>query len=291
MRNKRRLGVVFALAATVALAAAGSAIATTSSVSFSITPTNPHGTFKPSKLFVNTHTEYDSGTFPGTFTNRTQLFFDKNMQINQGAVPVKCTDAQMNLGNATMQQAMNANCTGGKARNALVGTGTAQANAVSEGDSKACVLAFNRAPNGILLFTRVQTLGNISCLNANTNTAGNVTVVLKAPLSANPASTSPGGSLPGAFYGGGKKLDFNNITAVAGLPLRDFKVTTGKGAPQTNLTGTKANFIKAKCTQRAGLGTPAKKWVMRAIFTYNNGPSSANLNPSQVLNVKKGPCT
>jgi hypothetical protein len=291
MRSKRRLGVVLALAATVALAAVGSAFGTTSSVSFSVTPTNPHGTFKQAKLFVNTHTEYDSGTFPGSFTNRAQLFFDRNIQINQGSVPVRCTDAQLNIGNANMKTAMNTNCTGGKARAALVGTGTAQANAVSEGDSKACVLAFNRKPNGILLFTRVQTLGAINCANANNNTAGNVTVVLKAPLSANPGSTSPGGPLPAAFYKTGKKLDFNNITAVAGLPLRDFKVTTGKGAPQTALTGNKANFIKAKCTQRAGLGTPAKKWVMRTLFTYNNGPSTANLSPSQVVNSKKGPCT
>ncbi len=285
MRIKRRLGVVFALAATMALTAASSAFGTTSSVKFSITPNNPHGTFKPSKLFVNTHTEYDSGPFPGSFTNRTQLFLDRNIQVNNNAVPVKCTDGQLS-GATTMASAMNTACTGGQAKAALVGSGTAEANAASEGDSKACVLAFNRSPNGILLFTRVKIAGPISCANPNTNGAGDVPVLLKAVLSTNPASTSPGGALSSPYYQTGKKLDFNNITDVAGLPLRDFKVTTGKGAPQTNLIGAKANFIKAKCTSRAGLGAPAKKWVMRALFTYNTGPSTPNLSPTQVLNVK-----
>ena len=186
MRIKRRLGVVFALAATVALAAAGTAIATTSTkpagpTDFKITSASPPfgNATEPAKLYVNTHTEYDSGTFPGTFTNRTQLFFDKNMQINQSAVPVRCTDAQLS-GATTMASAMNTACTGGQAKAALVGSGTAEANAASEGDSKGCVLAFNRSPNGILLFTRVKIAGPISCANANTNGAGDVPVLLKA---------------------------------------------------------------------------------------------------------------
>ncbi len=61
---------------------------------------------------------------------------------------------------------------------------------------------------------------------------------------------------------------------------------SGKGAPQTNLTGAKANFIKAKCTSRAGLGTPAKKWVLRTIFKYNSG-----IPAEQAVNYKTGACT
>ena len=114
---------------------------------------------------------------------------------------------------------------------------------------------------GILLFTRLQVPGSFSCANPATNSGGNTTVILKAPLATNPASTTPGGALTPAYYQGGKWLDFANIPQ--GLPLSDFNVTTGKGSPETNLTGAKANFIKAKCTSRSGLGTPAKKWVMR----------------------------
>ena len=136
-------------------------------------------------------------------------------------------------------------------------------------DTQACVLAFNRNPNGILLFTRVFLTGQTAnCSSPATNEGGFTTVLLQAPLATNPASTTPGGSLPAAFYQGGKWLDFNHITDVAALPLADFNVNVGKGAPNTNLTGSKANYIKAKCTSRSGLGSPAKKWVMRTIFKY-----------------------
>ena len=270
MRIKRRLMVVCALAATGAMVAVGVALAAgaSSTVSFSVTPKTALGTTgKPVKLTLHTHTTYpDVGP---TKTTRAQLYFDKNIVFSPTSVP-KCNQANLDaLGNGTMQQAM-ATCGG-----SLVGTGTAAANFAAPGDIHGCVLVFNVldanasvAGNqaGVYLFTRLQVPpGPISCASVATNTQGNVTVALKAPLATNPASTTPGGPLPAANFQGGKWLDFNNIPQ--SLPLSDFNVQTGKGAPQTNLTGTKANFIKAKCTLRAG----KKNWKMRTVFSYNQG--------------------
>jgi hypothetical protein len=285
MPIKGRLYVTLALAATLALGVVGvaQAINANSTSSFNVTPsTGLGGTFKPVKLNLHVHNTY---TVAGTKTMRTRLYFDKNIQFNLGSVP-KCNVNNI-TGNITMKAAMTA------CKSALVGTGTAQANAAVPGDVKGCVLAFNALdansskPNnqpGVLLFTRFQVAGPIVCTNAANNQNGNSTVLLAAPLATNPASTTPGGPLPAAFYKGGKWLDFNNIPQT--LPLSDFNVNVGKGAPQTNLTGTKANVIKAKCTKRSGLGTPAKKWVMRTIFKYNSGSPT-----EQVVNSKKGPCT
>lgn len=285
MRIKRRLVVVFALAAATALGAVGiaQAINANSTVSFSVTPKTGLGSAgKPVKLNVHTHTNYTAG---GTTTTRARLFFDKNILFNPNAVP-KCATSGVS-GDKTMKQAMTACST------KLVGTGTAQANFITPGDIKGCVLAFNAQdgnPNvggnqpGILLFTRLQVPGNINCSNPANNENGNGAILLQAPLATNPGSTTPGGSLNAAHYQGGKWLDFNNIPQTA--PLSDFNVNTGKGAPGTSLTGTKANYIKAKCTSRTGLGSPNKKWVMRTIFHYNSGSPL-----TQVVNSKYTNCT
>src|SRR6476661_8309877 len=282
MRIKRRLIVVCALAAITAVGAVGAAqaINANSTVSFTITPKTALGsTPKPVKLFVHTHTNY---TVSGTNTTRAKLFFDKNFVFKPSAVGT-CPTASVS-GTLTMAQAMAACGT------KLVGTGTAKANLASPGDIGGCVLAFNAQdgnPNvagnqpGILLFTRLQVPGTISCANPSSNNSGNGTVLLQAPLATNPASTTPGGALPAAYYQGGKWLDFNNIPQA--IPLSDFNVAVGKGAPSTNLTGTKANYIKAKCTSRSGLGAPAKKWVLRTIFKYSSGSPS-----EQAVNSKTG---
>ena len=282
MRIKRRLAVVCALAAVTALGAVGvaQAIDANSTESFTVTPKTALGSAgKPVKLNIHTHTNY---TGSGTKTDRTRLFFDKNIAFSQSVMP-KCNASQLS-GNITMAQAM-AQC-GTK----LIGTGTAKANASAPQDTQACVLAFNRNPNGILLFTRVFLTGQTAnCATPASNGGGFTSILLQAPLATNPASTTPGGALAAAYYSGGKWLDFNNITSVASLPLSDFNVTVGKGAPGTNLTGTKANYIKAKCTSRAGLGSPAKKWVMRTIFKYTTGSPT-----EQVVNSKypsTGGCT
>jgi hypothetical protein len=271
----------------VALGAVGAAqaINANSTVSFNFTkvPAGTIGTtLKQGKLNVHTHTNY---SVAGTKTTRARLFFDKNFSFSPSAVP-KCPTASVS-GNITMKQAMTACGT------KLVGTGTAQANLSSPGDVHGCVLAFNAQDGnpsvagnqpGILLFTRLQVPGTISCASPASNQNGNGSVLLQAPLATNPASTTPGGALPAAYYQGGKWLDFNNIPQT--LPLSDFNVATGKGAPGTNLTGTKGDFIKAKCTSRVGLGTPAKKLVMRTLFTYNSGTPN-----TQVVNSKTGACT
>jgi hypothetical protein len=277
-RIKRRVAVCCALAMAVALGAVGAAqaINANSTVSFNFTkvPSGAVGTtLKQGKLFVHTHTNY---SVAGTKTQRARLFFDKNFSFSPSAVP-KCPTASVS-GTLTMKQAMAACGT------KLVGTGTAQANLASPGDTHGCVLAFNAAdgnPNaggnqpGILLFTRLQVPGNINCSNPSSNTSGNGTVLLQAPLATNPGSTTPGGALPAAFYQGGKWLDFNNIPQA--IPLSDFQVTTGKGAPGTNLSGTKGNFIRAKCTSRSG----SKKWVLRTIFKYSSGSPNQQVVNSQ----------
>ena len=275
---KRRVAVCCALAMAVALGAVGAAqaINANSTVSFNFTkvPAGTIGTtLKQGKLNVHTHTNY---SVAGTKTTRARLFFDKNFSFSPSAVP-KCPTASVS-GNITMKQAMTACGT------KLVGTGTAQANLSSPGDVNGCVLAFNAQDGnpsvagnqpGILLFTRLQVPGTISCASPASNQNGNGSVLLQAPLATNPASTTPGGALPAAFYQGGKWLDFNNIPQT--LPLSDFNVTTGKGAPGTNLSGTKGNFIRAKCTSRSG----SKKWVMRTIFAYNSGSPNQQVVSSQ----------
>ena len=286
MRIKRRLAAVVAIATAIAVGAVGvaQAINANSTVSFNFTkvPAGTIGTtFKQRKINVHTHTNY---SVSGTTTTRARLYFDKNFSFSPGAVP-KCATSKVS-GNITMKQAM------GACKSALVGKGTAAANLASPGDIKGCVLAFNAQdgnPNqannqpGILLFTRLQIPGSINCSNPANNQNGNGSILLQAPLATNPGSTTPGGPLPAAFYQGGKWLDFNNIPQTA--PLSDFNVTVGKGAPGTNLSGTKANYVRAKCTSRSGLGTPAKKWVLRTIFHYNSGTPN-----QQVVNSKKG-CT
>jgi hypothetical protein len=269
MRIKRRLMVVCALAATAALAAVGMALANGSStVGLTVTPKTALGTAgKPVKLTIHTHTNYSDSS---TKTTRAQLYFDKNIVFSPTAVPKCDKQSILNLSaNPTLAQGMQACGT------KLVGTGTAAANFTTPGDVHGCVEVFNALDGnpdvggnqpGVILLTRLQVPpGPISCANLSSNGQGNVTVFLQAPLATNPASTTPGGALPAANFQGGKWLDFNHIPQ--NLPLSDFNVQTGKGAPQTNLTGTKANFIKAKCTSRAG----KKNWKMRTVFTYNQG--------------------
>ena len=94
MRIKRRLTVVFALAAAVALGAVGvaQAINANSTESFTVTPKTGLGAAgKPVKLNVHTHTNY---TVAGTNTTRARLFFDKNILFNPNAVP-KCATASV----------------------------------------------------------------------------------------------------------------------------------------------------------------------------------------------------
>jgi hypothetical protein len=277
-RIKRRVAVCCALAMAVALGAVGAAqaINANSTVSFNFTkvPAGTIGTtLKQGKIFVHTHTNY---SVAGTKTTRAKLYFDKNFSFSPSAVGT-CPTASVS-GTLTMKQAMAACGT------KLVGTGTAQANLASPGDTHGCVLAFNAQDGnpdvagnqpGILLFTRLQVPGTISCANPASNSSGNGTVLLQAPLATNPASTTPGGALPAAYFQGGKWLDFNHIPQA--IPLSDFQVTTGKGAPGTNLSGTKGNYVRAKCTLRSG----SKKWLLRTLFYYSSGTPNVQVVNSQ----------
>jgi len=162
MRSKRRLAAVLALATAVVIGAVGvaQAINANSTLSFNFTkvPSGTIGTtLKQGKIFVHTHTNY---SVAGTKTTRAKLYFDKNFSFSPSAVGT-CPTASVS-GTLTMKQAMAACGT------KLVGTGTAQANLASPGDTHGCVLAFNEQDgnpdvasnqSGILLFTRLQETG------------------------------------------------------------------------------------------------------------------------------------
>jgi len=242
MRNRRRFAVITALAAAGALAVAGVAIAaTTSSFSFKMSPsTAPKTTYKAGHLFTDLETHYTNpgNAVPGGAVDRTQIFLDKNFKINTGAAK---TCAANKLSNQTMKGAM-ANC-----KNALVGTGTAQATANGAFNINGCVLLFNGQPQGgkptLQVFTRVQASNpsTMSCANPSTNTKGNATILLTGVLK--PAT---------GLYG--KVLDVQHITQAATFPLTIFKTTIGKG-----------NYISTRCA------ATNKTWNMKTTWTYNNG--------------------
>jgi hypothetical protein len=244
MRNRRRFAVITALAAAGALAVAGIAIAaTTSTFSFKFSPsTAPKTTYKAGGLFTDLETHYTTpgNNIPGGAVERTQIFLDKNFKINTNAAG-KCAPNQ--LANKTMKDAMAA------CKNALVGTGTAQATANGAFNINGCVLLFNGKPqNGLptlQVFTRVQASNpsTISCANPSTNTKGNATILLTGVL-----KNSTG------LYG--KVLDVNHITQAATFPLTIFKTTIKKG-----------NYISARCA------ATNKTWNMKTTWTYNNGKS------------------
>jgi hypothetical protein len=247
MRSKRRVAVVLALAAVGALAVAGIAYATSSTVTFKFTPGKVSKTTpKAGQINVHTHTNYTDVN--SNYTDRAQLYFDNDFSFNTGAVP-KCNKTSIS-GTKTMAQAMAA-C-GSK----LVGKGTATA-AAGANVVHACVLAFNGTGTGghVLLFTRANVAPpfTISCSSPSSNTQGNTNVLLDGALK------------PANKAGYGKLLDFQNIHAASALPLTDFNVTVGK--PTVSTTG---NYVAAKCSH-----TP-KTWKLQTKFTYDSGTQTVN---------------
>ncbi len=109
----------------------------------------------------------------------------------------------------------------------------------------------------MLLFTRANAAPpfTINCANRKNNTAGNTNVLLDGALK------------PAGIAGYGKLLDFNHIHAASPLPLTDFNVTVGKGAP--GAVNAK-NWISARCSHLN------KTWKMRTKFTYNAGTQTKN---------------
>lgn len=239
MRIGRWSTVVIGVVLAGAVATAGIALAAgSSSATFGFSPDRvPKKKYKKGSLFVHTHTDYSVGS--GTNTDRAQLYFDDDLKINTKRIP-RCDNES--LPGLTMAQAMAA-C--GKAK---IGRGRAQANAAAPGDVKACVLAFNgkrskRKPT-ILLFTRANVVGPISCSSPSTNTQGNTTAVLE-------------GVLKKARGDYGTRLDIPHISTASALPLSDFKVTIKRG-----------RYVSARCHDRN------RKWNMKAKFTYTNPSSS-----------------
>jgi hypothetical protein len=262
MRAKRRITVVVGLAAVGALAAVGIALAANanSTVSFKFTkvPAGSLGkSFKSGKLNVHTHTTYP---IANTDTKRAQLYFDNDLKFNTTAAPVCSKD----LTDKNMKQAM-ALC-----GSSLVGTGTAQANVSSPGDTHACVLAFNTkisAKAGLELFARAKLLGTINCSNPKTNTNGNATILLQAPFGSNPSSLGPD-------FKGGRWLDFDGSAIPSATPLSDFNVTIQKGT-----------YAQGKC------GDANKLLNMKTVFTYttSNDPNPPTQTQQTVLS--KQACT
>jgi hypothetical protein len=236
MRIRRRYAVLLALAAAGALTVSGIAMAASSSTfSFKFSPSSvPKTTYKAGSLFTDLRTSY---TAPADPVNRTQIYLDKNFKINPNAAG-KCAASQ--LSNKTMAQAMAA------CKNALVGKGTAQAQAAF-GTVRACVLLFNGKPkNGLptlQVFTRAQASPNsqINCANPSTNNSGNATVLLQ-------------GVLKGASGKYGKVLDVNNITQASPFPLTVYTTTIKKG-----------NYVSARCR------ATDKTWHMQITWTYKSG--------------------
>jgi len=253
MRSKRRIAAVLTLATVGALAVAGIAYATSSTVSFKFTPSNvPTTTFQNGGLNIHTHTNYTNVN--SNFTDKAQLNFDNDIKVNIGAT-AKCNKTQIS-GTKTMAQAMAA-C-GSK----LIGKGTATA-AAGANTVHACVLAFNGSGTGghVLLFTRANAAPpfTIDCSNPSSNTNGNTNVLLDGKYSANPTSL-------GGDFSGGKQLLFSGIHAASPLPLTDFNVTVGKP--------TVGNYVSARCHDTD------HKWNLKTKFTYN-GPTTQTVSSSQ----------
>ena len=249
MRSKRRIAAVLTLATAGALAVAGIAYATSSTVSFKFTPSNvPTSTFQNGALNLHTHTNYSNTS--SQFTDKAQLNFDNDIKVNIGAT-AKCNKTQIS-GTKTMAQAMAA-C-GSK----LIGKGTATA-AAGANTVHACVLAFNGSGTGghVLLFTRANAAPpfTINCSSPSSNTSGNTNVLLDGKYSTNPSSL-------GTDFANGKQLLFSGIHAASPLPLTDFNVTVGKP--------TVGNYVSARCHDSN------HQWNLKTKFTYDTGTQTVS---------------
>jgi len=279
-RLKRRFALILALGTAGALALTGIALgAANSTVTVNFNPAAlPTSTFQGGKLFVHTHSTYGAGNSgagnnqPQGSTNRAQLWFDDDFQVNTGAAP-KCPTASVTGATITMQQAMAA-CS-----SSLVGSGTAQAVTNGGGYTiPGCVLVFNGqdATGEVLLFTRVHAFdpppnNTINCSSPATNTAGDLTILLKGDLKA--AGTVPGTGVAdftdpdncSAPVRTGCQLDVNNINAAAAFPLTDFNVGIQKGT-----------FVAARCHDT---GEPsASRLDLRVKFSYKTGTATQTKN-------------
>jgi hypothetical protein len=245
MRIRRRYAVLIAVAAVAGVAIVGVALAaTTSTFSFKASPsTAPKNTYQAGSLFTDLETHYTTpgNQIPGGAVERTQIYLDKNFKVTPSAAS-QCSPNQ--LANKTMKDAMAA------CKNALVGSGKAQATANGAFTINGCVLLFNGKPkNGhptLQVFTRVQASNPsvMPCTNPSGNTKGNATILLTGEYK--PTT---------GMYG--KILDVQHITQAATFPLTSYKTTVKKG-----------NYASARCAAADHL------WHMKVVWTYNNGKTS-----------------
>ena len=173
MRIKRRLTVVFALAAATALGAVGvaQAINANSTATLAVSPTDrPAATGKAGEAHHPHAHELQRAR--ARRRPRARLFFDKNITFNT-ELGADVRDASVS-GNQTMA-AGDDRLRARSLRRHRDGAGQPDQRRATSGG---CVLAFNAkdanstvAGNqpGILLFTRLQVPGSISCANPATN--------------------------------------------------------------------------------------------------------------------------
>jgi hypothetical protein len=236
MRSRRIYLPILGAAAAIAIALTGIAMAaSTSTFTFKTNPsTAPKNTYKSGSLFTDLQTSY---TTPADPVQRTQIYLDKNFKVDPSAA-AKCSSSQ--LSSKTMAQAMAA------CKNALVGKGTAQAQATF-GKVQACVLLFNGKPQSgnptLLVFTRAAAVPNshITCSDPSHNNQGNATVLL----------TGVYRSATGLY---GKVLDVNNITQASPFPLTRYVTTVKHG-----------NYASARCH------AADKTWHVQITWTYKSG--------------------
>jgi hypothetical protein len=239
MRIRKLYAVLAAGGVVAAIAIAGVAMAASSSTfTFKTSPsTAPKNSFQAGALFTDLRTSY---TTPADPVERTQIYLDKNFKVDPTTAS-KCSASQLSA--KTMAQAMAA------CKNALVGKGTAQAQA-SFGRINACVLLFNGQPqNGrptLMVFTRAQATPNsqISCANPGSNNQGNATVLLTGVFK--PAT--------GKY---GMVLDVNKITQASPFPLTRYVTTVKHG-----------KYASARCAAADHL------WHVQIVWTYKSGAQS-----------------
>jgi len=272
MRTKRRVAFVLASAAAVgvglvAFSASAGAVPPTctpvastgndSCVKLQVAPSNPHGTFVNSSLFVRTRTTFDApgNCAAGGCTNNVQLLFDSQFSITPGTIPT-CSAAQ--LAGKNIATAWTA-CGPGGTHNAYLsppGAVSGQASTVPPANLTACTLVFNGPKSGtnptITLYARAPETAAACAGNPATNTGGSTTVVLSGTI------TNAG------VAGFGKKLTVPNIDS-APLALDDFYATIKRG-----------NYFRAKCPA----GT--SPWTLRGIFHYSGtGQANDTVNSTQ----------
>jgi hypothetical protein len=258
MRIGRRL-VVFAVAAAVALALGGTALAGAISNSSSIkgsrfSPSKlPKQEFRKGKLFVHTHTNYANpgNRAQGGFVHRARLFFDDDFKIRTKAIP---TCAGNFASGTTLASAMAA------CKPAKIGKGTASTAPTS--NFPGCVLAFNGHKRGhkptVVLFARVTLMANgtANCRHPAHNTSGDTSVTLVGVLK----------RARGDF---GRVLDVNGVDT-APLPLDDFTTTVKRG-----------KYVRARCHDGN------RRLNIKAKFTYSgSGQPSDSVSSRQKCEVK-----